>query len=36
MSIEPNTVESLFIQAFCIVVCALLVGCFVEKKLKKS
>lgn len=28
------SIESLFIQAFCIVVCALLVGCFVEKKLK--
>ena len=28
------SVESLFIHAFCIVVCALLVGCFVEKKAK--
>ena len=27
------SVESLFLQAFCIVVCALLIGCFVEKRL---
>jgi len=30
------SIESLFMQAFCIVLCALLVGCFVEKKHKKS
>ena len=30
------SVESLFIQAFCIVVCVMLVGCAIEKKAKKS
>lgn len=28
------SIESLFMQSFCIVVCALLVDCFVEKKIK--
>lgn len=30
------SLESLFIQAFCIVVVAMLAGCAIEKKAKKS
>jgi hypothetical protein len=30
------SIESLFMQAFFIVLCALLIGCFVEKKMNKS
>lgn len=30
------SIESLLMQAFCIVVVVMLVGCFVEKKRKKS